>query len=127
MIIERERERERWYLPKLWVKSLMREKLMWLQSQRNHNCRHLQWEITTVVFFLVPFFKEKWNYKLFFSNGLNKFQIWMIGVFFFFLNFFFFCWIICSLVIVWSSLIFVWVIFVVIWASFYCYYLNFFI
>ena len=88
---ERQRDREKWYLLKLWAKSLRREKLMWLQSQRKHNCQHLQREITTMVFLLVPFLKEKWNYKLFVSNGLNKFQIWMIGDFYFlFLNSFFF-------------------------------------
>ena len=38
----------------------------------------------------------------------------------------FFCWIMCSLIVVWSNIVFVWVIFVVIWAFFCCYLIIFF-
>ena len=52
------------------------EKLLQLQRQKEHNYRHHQEELTTIVFLLIPFFKgEKKNYGLFLCNRLNELQI----------------------------------------------------
>ena len=129
MIIDRrkngEKERNEWYLLILQAKTLKITKLLQLQNQREHNYWHYQGELTTTIFLLVPFFKEKWNEILFLCNGLNGWQIWMIMNFLFVFQQAFYS-MIC-LLLVWSNLALVWVIVVINLANFYCCSLSIFL